>query len=104
VTGTLVIISVALDVAVLSGQVEVSATILLSALGYLLLGMAMFLVLLLQTASIRLVPLAALAAALGAELALRGDGLVVQVAAPAALLLTVALYALARLGKAVLHA
>ena len=104
VTGTLVIISVALDVAVLSGQVEVSATILLSALGYLLLGMAMFLVLLLQTASIRLVPLAALAAALGAELALRGDGLVVQVAAPAALLLTVALYALARLGRAVLHA
>ena len=81
-SGTVVIISVAIDVAVLSGQVGVGSTMLLSAVGYLLLGTAMFLVLLLQVASVRLVPLAALAAALGAELALRGDGLVVQIAAP----------------------
>jgi hypothetical protein len=103
-SGTIVLISVAIDVAVLSGQVEVGSAMLLSALGYLLLGMAMFLVLMLQLVGVRLVPLAALAAALGAELALRGDGLVVQVAAPAALLVAVALYALARLGQAVLHA
>jgi hypothetical protein len=104
VSGTLVIISVAIDVAVLTGQAEVDSTVLLSATGYLLLGAAMFLVLLLQVARVRLVPLAALAAALGAELALHGTGLVVQIAAPAALLVTVTIYALARLGKAVLHA
>jgi hypothetical protein len=104
VAGTVVLISVAIDVAVLSGQVAVGSTMLLSAVGYLLLGTAMFLVLLLQVAGIRLVPLVALAAALGAEVALRGDGLAVQIAAPAALLATVALYALARLGEAVLHA
>jgi hypothetical protein len=98
VAGTVVLISVAIDVAVLSGQVAVGSMMLLSAVGYLLLGTAMFLVLLLQVASVRLVPLAALAAALG------GDGLAVQIAAPAALLATVALYALARLGEAVLHA
>jgi hypothetical protein len=104
VAGTVVLISVAIDVAVLSGQVAVGSTMLLSAVGYLLLGTAMFLVLLLQVAGVRLVPLAALAAALGAEVALRGGGLAVQIAAPAALLATVALYALARLGEAVLHA
>jgi hypothetical protein len=104
VAGTVVLISVAIDVAVLSGQVAVGSTMLLSAVGYLLLGTAMFLVLLLQVAGIRLVPLVALAAALGAEVALRGDGLAVQIGAPAALLAIVALYALARLGEAVLHA
>jgi hypothetical protein len=101
---TAAIISVAIDVAVLSGQVGVSSTMLLSAFGYLLLGTAMFLVLLLQVVGVRLVPLAALAAALGAELLLRRTGLVVQIGAPTALLGTVTLYALARLGKAVLHA
>jgi hypothetical protein len=104
VSGTVSIICVAIDVAVLSGQVGVESSMLLSAAGYLLLGTAMFLVLLLQVAGVRLVPLAALVAALGAELALRDHGLAVQIAAPAALLVTVALYALARLGKAVLHA
>jgi hypothetical protein len=104
VSGTVAIVSVAIDVAVLSGQAGVGSTMLLSAGGYLLLGTAMFLVLLLQTMGVRLVPLAALAATLGAELALRGDGLVVQIAAPLALLATVASYALTRLGKAVLHA
>jgi hypothetical protein len=104
VAGTVVIISVAIDVAVLSGQVGVSVAMLLSATGYLLLGIAMFLVLLLQVAGIRLIPLAALAAALGAKLALRGTGLTVQIAAPSALVVTVALYAHARLGEAVPHA
>jgi hypothetical protein len=103
-SGTLVIISVAIDVAVVSGQVAAGRTMLLSAFGYLLLGTAMFVVLLLQVANVRLVPLVALAVALGAELALRRTGLVVQIAAPAALLVTVTGYALARLGKTVLHA
>jgi len=104
VSGTVAVVSVAIDVAVTSAQVRVDSAMLLSATGYLLLGTAMFLVLLLQVAGVRLVPLAFLAAALGAELALRGDGLVVQVAAPSALLAAVCAYAFARMGKAVLHA
>jgi hypothetical protein len=104
VAGTVAVVSIAIDVAVTSAQVRVDSAMLLSATGYLLLGTAMFLVLLLQVAGVRLVPLAALAAALGAELALRGDGLVVQVAAPSALLAVVTVYAFAHMGKAVLHA
>jgi hypothetical protein len=50
------------------------------------------------------VPTAVAAATLAAEIALRSHGLVVQIAAPAALLVTVFAYAHARLGGAVLHA
>jgi hypothetical protein len=104
VFGMIALVGVALGVALLSDQVTFSATMLASIAGYLLLGAAMFLVLLLQAVRIRLVPLAAAAATLGAELALRHHGLAVQVTAPAALLVTVGGYALARLGAAVLHA
>jgi hypothetical protein len=104
VFGMIALVGVALGVALLSDQVTFSATMLASIAGYLLLGAAMFLVLLLQAVRIRLVPLAAAAATLGAELALRQHGLAVQVTAPAALLVTVGGYALARLGAAVLHA
>jgi hypothetical protein len=77
---------------------------LASIAGYLLLGAAMFLVLLLQSVRVRLVPLAAAVATLCAELTLRRHGLAVQVTADTALLATVGGYALARLGAAVLHA
>jgi len=104
VSGMIAAVSVALGVALLFAHVPLDAAVLLSIAGYLLLGAGMFLVLLLQTVRVRLVPLTIAAATLGAELALRGDGLVVQVAAPLALLVAVCAYAFARMGKAVLHA
>lgn len=99
-----VLTGIALGTAVLSGRVPLDRTVLLPAAGYLLLGAAMFLALLLQAVRYRLVPLAAAAAALGAEIALRGGGVTVQVAVPAALLAVLGGYALARLGDPVLHA
>lgn len=96
-------IAVALGVAVLVVHVPLTLTVLLSTCGYVLLGVAMFLVLLLQTMRVRLVPLTLAAVALGAEFALRRYGLTVQLAAPAALLVTVGAYASVRLGEAVLH-
>lgn len=96
-------VGAALAVAVHVARVPVDLTVLLCAGGYLLLGAAMFLVLLLQTMRVRLVPLTLAAAALGAELALHSHGLTVQLAAPAALLVTVGAYASVRLGEAVLH-
>jgi hypothetical protein len=102
--GTLVLIGAAVSVAALTGQVKVDATILLSVGGYLMLAAAMFLVLLLQSLWIRLLPLAAAVATLCVELVLRPHGLPVQVAAPAVLFAAVGSYALARLGSTVLHA
>ena len=104
VSGMIAAVSVALGVALLFAHVPLDAAVLLSIAGYLLLGAGMFLVLLLQTVRVRLVPLAIAAATLGAELLLRRHGLAVQIAAPAALLVTVGGYAYARLGEAVLHA
>jgi hypothetical protein len=104
VSVAIMLVGAALGVALLSGQARLSPEVVASAVGYLLLGAAMFLVLMLQTMRVRLVPLAAAAAALAAELALRPHGLVVQVAVPAALLATVGGYALVRMGEAVLHA
>lgn len=99
----LVTISVALAVAVTVAHVPFDLTVLLPAAGYLLLGAAMFLVLLLQTMRVRFIPLTLAAAALCAEIVLHHYGLTVQLAAPAALLATVAVYAATRLGEAVLH-
>lgn len=103
-SATIALVGLALGVAVASGQVRPAATVLLSVAGYLLLGAAMFLVLLLQAVHVRLVPLAAAVAALAAELALRRHGLAVQIGAPAALLAVIGGYAFARLGNSVLHA
>ena len=103
-SGMIAAVSIALGVALLLAQARADQTVLLSIAGYLVLGAAMFLVLLLQTVRVRLVPLAVAAATLAAEIALRSHGLVVQIAAPAALLVTVFAYARARLGEAVLHA
>ena len=102
-SATIILVSLALGVALLSGQVRLSAAVLLSVAGYLLLGSAMFLVLLLQTLRVRFVPLAIAVAALCAEIALRRYGLAVQIGAPAVMLAAVGGYALARLGDTVLH-
>lgn len=97
-------IGAALGVAVTVAHVPFDTAVVLSAGSYLLLGAAMFLVLLLQTMRVRLIPLTLAAIALCAEVVLRHYGLSVQLAAPAALLATVGGYACARLGEAVLHA
>lgn len=101
---TVALAGLALGVAVLSGQVRLGGTVLLSVASYLVLGAAMFLVLLLQAVRLRLVPVTAAVAALCAELALRGYGLAAQAGVPAALLVTVGCYGFARLGDSVLHA
>jgi hypothetical protein len=103
ISATIALVILALGVALLSGQVRLSATVLLAVTGYLLLGSAMFLVLLLQTVRIRLVPLAIAIAALCVEIALRRYGLAVQIGAPAVMLAAVGGYGLARLGDVVLH-
>ncbi len=103
-SATVVLICLAINVAVLSGQAHVGGAVLLSITGYLLLGAALFLVLLLQAIQVRAVPLAACAIVLAIEVALREHGLAVQVAAPAALLAVVGAYALACVGAAVRHA
>ncbi len=103
-SGTVVLVCLAIDVAVWSGQVHADRAVLLSISGYLLLGAALFLVLLLQAVRIRVLPITACAAVLATEIALRHHGLAVQVAAPAVLLAVVGAYALACLGAAVRHA
>ena len=71
--------------------------------GYLMLGSAMFLALLLQTMRIRAIPLLAAAAALAAELILRYQGMIVQVVTPAVLLIAMGYLALVSLGEASRH-
>jgi hypothetical protein len=104
VFGAIMLVGVALGVALLSRQVRLDSTLLLSVASYLLLGAAMFLVMLLATMRVRLVPLAVAAAALAVEIMLRHHGLPVQIALPALLLVVVLVYAFRRLGEAVLHA
>jgi hypothetical protein len=104
VFGAMMLVGVALGVALMSHAVHFGPTLVLSVSGYLLLGAAMFVVMLLATMRIRLVPLAVAAATLAVELVLRRHGLPVQVILPAALLAVVLAYALRRLGEAVLHA
>jgi hypothetical protein len=103
VLGAAMLVGAALAVAVRTGQVRLDSTVLLAIAGYLLLGAAMFLVMLLQTMLVRLLPLALAAAGLAAELTLREHGLAVQLAVPAFLLVTVGGYALARVGETVRH-
>lgn len=104
VFAAITLVLAAISVAVESNQVQLDRTVLLSVAGYLLLGAAMFLVMLLTTLRVRLLPLAVAAAALGAEILLRRHGLPVQIALPAAMFAVVLAYALRRLGQAVLHA
>ena len=104
VFGAIILVGGALCVALRFGSVRLDSTLLLSVAGYLLLGAAMFLVMLLATLRVRLVPLGLAAATLATELVLRHHGLPVEIAMPAILLTVVGTYALYRLGEAVLHA
>jgi hypothetical protein len=104
VFGAIMLVGAALSVALLSKQVRLDSTLLLSVAGYLLLGAAMFVVMLLATMRVRLVPLAVAAAALAVEIVLRRHGLSVEIALPALLLVVVLMYAFRRLGETVLHA
>lgn len=71
--------------------------------GYLMLGGAMFLALLLQTMRVRAVPLAIITAGLAAELIFRDTGMIVQVLTPAVLLIAIGSVAMMSLGAAVRH-
>lgn len=101
--GTVLLTCVALNVAVWTGQVRANAVVLASIAAYLLLGTALFLVLLLQAVRVRALPLAACTAVLATQVALRYHGLVVQVVASAVLLAAVGAYALACLGAVIRH-
>lgn len=103
-TGTIALAGAALGVASLGGQVRPGTAVLLAIAGYLVLGEALFLVLLMQTVRVRTIPLAITAATLCCEVALRRHGLATQVAAPAVMFSLVLGYALGRLGAVVMHA
>jgi hypothetical protein len=103
VSGTIVLVAVAAVIAVGSGLVQRQQLVAAEAAGYLMLGTAMFLALLLQTMRVRALPLAAAAIALAAEIGFRQYGVAVQVAVPAMLLVIVGCYATALLGAAVRH-
>ncbi|WP_300612515.1 hypothetical protein [Trebonia sp.] len=103
-SGTVVLVCLAIGVAIETGLLRPRHEMMPEIAAYLVLGAAMFLVLLLQAVRVRAVPLAAAAAALGAEVALRQHGLAVQLAVPVALLFVVGSYGLACLGAAVRHA
>jgi hypothetical protein len=103
VCGTVVLIVAGVTVAVWIGFAHPSRTDLPVMVGYLMLGSAMFLAILLQTTGVRAVPLAAAAAALASELALRDMGMVIQVLTPAALLVVMGCFAARSLGATVRH-
>ena len=103
VGGTVALIVAAVTVAAWAGFAHRDWADLPVMLAYLMLGSAMFLALLLQTAGVRAVPLAVAAAALATELALRDMGMVIQVLTPAALLIVMGGFAARSLGAAVRH-
>jgi hypothetical protein len=101
--GTTVLIAAGVAVAAWAGFAYPGWADLPVMVAYLLLGSAMFLALLLQTLRVRAVPLAAAAAALAIELALRAEGMVVQVLTPAVLLVVIGCFAARSLGETVRH-
>ncbi|MBO0772781.1 MAG: hypothetical protein J2P35_15095, partial [Actinobacteria bacterium] len=94
----------AVGVAAVSGRVSPEPAVLAEVGTYLLLGTALFLVLMQQTFRVRALPLAAAAAALAAEIVLRGHGMTVQIAASAALLAVAGAGAAVTLSQSVRHA
>lgn len=100
---TVALVSLAAAVAFGTRQVAPAWPVLAEAGGYVLLGAALFSVLLLQAARVRAVPLALCAAALAAEYALRRHGLVIATAVPGALAAATCGYALARAGRTTFH-
>jgi hypothetical protein len=103
VSGAIALVAVGADVAVGSGLVHRQQIIVPEAAGYLMLGSAMFLALLLQTMRVWALPLAAAVTALAVELIFRQYGVAIQVAVPAALLIVLGCYSVALLGGAVRH-
>jgi hypothetical protein len=103
VSGTVVLVAAAVVVADRTGLLHPRWAYMPVVVAYIVLGSAMFLALLLQTLRIRAVPLAAAAAALAVEIALRHHGMVVQVAVPVGLFIVIGSYAVAKLGAAVRH-
>jgi hypothetical protein len=103
VSGAIVLVAAAVAVAVGSGLVHRQQIIAPEAAGYLMLGSAMFLALLLQTMRVWALPLAAAATALATEIIFRQYGVAIQVAVPAVLLVIVGCYSTALLGAAVRH-
>ena len=97
------LIALAVTVAAGTGLVEPGWAVVPELVGYLALGAAMFLCLLLQSLRARAVPLAASAAALAAEIGLRYHGLAVQVAVPVVLLAVIGSYAAVSACRAVRH-
>lgn len=103
VCGTVVLIVAGVTVAAWAGFAHLGSADVPVMVAYLMLGSAMFLALLLQTVRIRAIPLAAAAAALAIEIALRDLGMVIQVLTPAALLIVMGCFAAWSLGAAVRH-
>jgi hypothetical protein len=103
VCGTVALIVAGVTVAAWAGFAHLGRTDLPVMVAYLMLGSAMFLALLLQTMRVRAVPLAAAAAALAIEIALRDTGMVIQVLTPAVLLVVMSCFAARSLGAAVRH-
>jgi hypothetical protein len=93
VSGAIVLVAIGAVVAVGSGLVHRQQIIVPEAAGYLMLGSAMFLALLLQTMRVWALPLAAAVT----------YGEAIQVAVPAALLIVLGCYSVALLGAAVRH-
>jgi len=101
--GTAALIAASAAVATATGFADLDRSDAPVIAGYLMLGSAMFLALLLQTMRIRAIPLLAAAAALAAELILRYQGMIVQVVTPAVLLIAMGYLALVSLGEASRH-
>jgi len=101
--GTAVLIAAGVAIATAAGFAHLDRADLPVMVAYLMLGSALFVALLLQTMRLRAVPLFAASAGLAAELALRDQGMVVQVLTPAVLLIVIGWYASTRLGAAVRH-
>jgi hypothetical protein len=101
--GTALLLAAGAALATATGFVHPDRADLPEMAAYLMLGSAMFLALLLQTVRIRAVPLLVAGAGLAAELAWHDQGMVVQVATPAALLVVIGGYAVLSLGATVRH-
>jgi hypothetical protein len=103
IAGTAVLIALGAVVAGLTGLAQPGWGDVPEMIGYLMLGGAMFLALLLQTVRLWAVPLLISLAGLVAELILHNLGLTVQVLTPGVLLVAIGWYAVVALGAAVRH-
>jgi hypothetical protein len=101
--GTAVLIAAGVAVAALAGWASPRLTGLPVIVAYLMLGSAMFVALLLQSAGIRAIPLLVLATGLTVQIVLHDWGLVIQVVVPAALLIVLGCFAMKSLGAAARH-